>query len=141
MGEQIVERAKLAEPFVRDLRPDQRHAGNVVDGIAHQGLKIDDLFRPDSPFFLERCGIEDQILANVEHAHAIGNQLPAILVAGYQQAIPAGLFDHSRHGGQNVVGFEALALQNRNSQRRQHSPNVGNLRHQIARAFRMRCSL
>ena len=47
-----VERAELFEQLPGGLRTDLRHAGHVIDRIAHQRLKIDHLLRRDSPIVL-----------------------------------------------------------------------------------------
>ena len=49
VGQQIVERVVFFEPDLGRLRADRRHAGHVVDLVAHQRLEIDDLVRAGCP--------------------------------------------------------------------------------------------
>ena len=131
MVENRFQRAVLFQQLPGELRPDQRHARHVVDRIAHQGLKIDDLLRRDSPFRPQRIRVENLVLADVEDLHPIGDQLPAVLVAGDQEALAAEFVGQAGDGGQDVVGLVRLAVQRGNAQGGNHAADGRNLRHQV----------
>ena len=63
--QQFVERVVLLQVLAGDLRPDQRHARHVVDRVADQRLKIDDLVGPDAPVGLQRRRVVDLVFADV----------------------------------------------------------------------------
>ena len=109
--------AVLLQQLPRIDRPDQRHAGHVVRRVADHSEKIDDLVRRDSPNLAERLAIEDLVFADVVELHPIGNQLPAILVAGHQQAVSVELLDDPGERGQEVVRLERRQPQTGNPQR------------------------
>ena len=81
----------FGEQLGGDFGPDQRHARHVVRRIADQGLKIDDLLGPNPPGLLQLVPAENLVLADVVELHPIGDQLPAVLVAGDEEALPAEL--------------------------------------------------
>jgi len=89
----------LAQQLARYLGTDQRNAGHVIDRIANERLKIDDLIRADSPFLLQRRRIEHLVLADIVDFDPLGNQLSAILVAGHHVAIVARTFRAASNGG------------------------------------------
>ena len=119
MIEDRLQRAILFEQLPGKLRPDQRHARHVVDRIAHQRPENRPLARRDSPLGLQAVAVENFVLADVEELHAIGNQLPAILIAADEIALAAKLFGQPGDSGQNVIGLEKLAVQSRECPRRQ----------------------
>ena len=121
--------AVLFEQLAGELGPDQRHARHVVDRIAHQGLEIDDLLGRDTPNGLEGLALEDLVLADVVKRHPIGDQLPAVLVAGDHEAAAAQLVGPSGDGGQEVVGLVRLESQGRDSQGVEHPTDRPDLRH------------
>ena len=87
--EQVVERAVGFEQLLGRLGADAGDAGHVVDLVAHERLEVDDLVGPDAPVVAKRGRVEDLILADVEDGHAIGDELPAVLVARDDEAVGA----------------------------------------------------
>ncbi len=136
MVEDRFQRAVLFEQLPGKLRPHQRHARHVIHRVAHQRLKIDHLLRRDSPLGLKPLAVENLVLADVEQLHAVGNQLPTVLVGGDNEALAIELFGHSGDGGQDVVGLVRLAAERRNAQCGDHATDRRNLRDQVLGHFR-----
>ena len=109
MLQQIVERAVGFEQLLGGFRADAGDAGDVVDLVADQGLEVDDLIGSDAPILAQGGGVEDLVLANVVDGDAIGDELPAVLVAGDDEAIGAGFIADAGERGEDVVGLVALA--------------------------------
>ena len=101
-----VEIAVLVDQRRGGLDADAGRAGHVVDRVAHQGLIVDNLVGTNAPFFFQRRGIVEQIFSDVVNPHVIGDQLPAVFVAGDDDAITSQHFGLSRDGGQQIVRFE-----------------------------------
>ena len=131
MVEDRFQGAILFEQLPGELWPDQRHARHVIHRIAHQGLKIDHLWRRDSPFSAERFAVKNLVLADVEDFHAIGDQLPTIFVASHQKALAAKFRGLPGDGRQHVVGFVRRAAEGRDAQRGDNAADGRNLWHQI----------
>ena len=53
LANEVVDRAKLLEQLGRCLLADTGDATDIVHAVAHQHLKINDLFRLDAPVFLK----------------------------------------------------------------------------------------
>ena len=81
------DRSKAPDQFARAFIADAFGAGDVVDGIAHQGHDVGDLLGRDAHDFFDFGGIEDDIglagaLAGPQDANAAADQLHHVFVAG-----------------------------------------------------------
>ena len=72
-----------------------RHAGDIVGGIAHQGLEIDHVNRVEAVLLAERSG-RHVLGGGLSHAGGyqfdlgmVGNELQAVLIAGHHHTLPA----------------------------------------------------
>ena len=128
-----IERPVLREQLLRELRSNQWYARNVVGRVADERLKIDYLIGPNAPRRQQRDGVKNLVFANVIKLHPLGNKLPAILVAGDQQAVAPHRFHLPGYRRQNVVGLVAFHAQRENTQRIEKPPNHRNLQLQIQR--------
>ena len=77
------ERTPAREYLPCPLRPDTRHARNVVNGITAQGQQVRHQFRPHAQLLLHVLRPVPLLLPRVEHAHPAADKLnmPGI---GYQ---------------------------------------------------------
>ena len=135
MGENFIERAELFDKLPGGLGADLRHAGHVIDRIAHQRLKIDHLRGRNPPLFLQFLPIDKLVFADVIHFHALGDELPAVFVGRHQNALAAEFLDDPRQGGHHVVGLERFAIDRGNAQHGKHAADGRDLRHQIGVHF------
>ena len=133
VGEHPVERAELVEQLLGDLRPDQRHPGDVVDLVPHQRLEVDHLVGPDAPVGHQRDLVVEVVLADVVNGDVIRDQLPRVLVPRHQPAVDARLVAQPRDGRQHVVGLKPRHGEDRNPQGLDHLHDLGHLRPQLAR--------
>ena len=123
-GEQhALEVAELTDQLRGRLRPDPRNAGDVVDRVAHQRLRLDELFGGNAEF-LHHLGWSDRLLLDrIEHAHAGPDELHQILVGGDDGGAPP-LRDGAGIRGDEVVRFPVGQLDGR------HTEGTGGLAHQ-----------
>ena len=49
MGLEVIERSELLKPLRGSFRSNAGNTGNVVNGVAHECLEVDDLVRPHAP--------------------------------------------------------------------------------------------
>ncbi len=133
MQKQLVKRAELFQPFPGNFGSHERHAWDVIDGVANQSLKIDDLIGSNSPIGLECRRVVKLILAHVENLHARRDQLPAVFVGSDQKTFAPQLVGSMGDGGQNVVGFVRRQLERRDAHCREHPLDGGELRPEVER--------
>ncbi len=74
--------AELGDQLRGGLRPDARHPGHVVHGIAHQRLRLDQLLRRDAELLHHLGGADRLLLDRIEHLDAGPDQLHQVLVGG-----------------------------------------------------------
>ena len=86
---------------------DARHAGNVVRGIAHQALDLDELGRGDAVFFRNGGLVHDKCfpVGGQQHGGGAVHQLQAVPVTGGQQGGAARRLGGGGQRTQNVVRF------------------------------------
>ena len=91
-----------------------RHAGDVVRGVAHQALHLDELLGAHAVFFLHSGLVHHHGLAAAhpgggqQHGHVVVHQLQAVPVTGGQVALVAPGGSSRAQGAQNVVRLVAL---------------------------------
>ena len=97
------------EDLARGLGADARHAGNIVAGVAHQGLHVGPLGRADPALGPEFGFVEELFLARRRIPHIdVGTQaLFQILVAADDDHRVPGR-KAGRQGGDAVIGLAAL---------------------------------
>ena len=127
------ERAVLLQQLARNLRPDQRHARHVVNGIADQRLEVDHLVGTYAPVGFQGRGVVDLIFPHVVNLDAVGNQLPAIFIRRDQVTLASKFVGGARQRGENVVRFVAGQFQQRNPERLHRAANARVLRNQLVR--------
>ncbi len=124
-------RAVFLQQVAGRLGADQGHAGHVVGRIADQGLVVDHLVRRHAPLLPQDLAIDDLVLADVVELHALGDQLPAVLVAADDETSPAQFVGQPGDRGHDVVGLESLVGQQGNAQGLDHAMHEVDLRHKV----------
>ena len=107
------------------LFADARHAGDIVAGVPHEGLDLDELFGLHPVFFPHGGFVHHHRLAaahlggSQQNGHAGGGQLQAVPVTGGDAALvpPGGA--GGGQSAQDVVGLPALPADHHKAQSRQ----------------------
>src|SRR5690606_9773505 len=89
IGNEIVERAVLVQPFRGGLRPDLRYAGDVVGRIADEREIVDDLLRPDVEFLLDALAVQARSRHRVDERDALVDELRHVFIARRDQYVDA----------------------------------------------------
>ena len=131
MREQMVERAMGLEQFGGNLRADAGHSRHVVDRIAHERQKVDDLIRPDAPVDQQFLRTEEGVVPQVQQPHVVAQQLPRVFVGRGDDAVTTRRDGADGNGGKEVVGLEARPFEARNAHHIEQSPDERNLRHEV----------
>ena len=101
------------------------YAGNVVGGVAHQALHLDELFGLHAVFFHHGGLVHHHRLAAAhpgggqEHRHVLVHQLQAVPVSGGDEAVVAPCRRGGGEGAQQIVRFVALQADHGKAQVRQ----------------------
>ena len=96
------------------LFADALHAGDVIRGIAHQALHLDELLRRKAVFFLNGVLVHHHGLAashhggSKQHGGALAHQLQAVPVSGGKEAVVLAGSAGSSQCTQNIVRLPAL---------------------------------
>ena len=131
VGEQVVEGAELLQQFRRRLDPDAGDARHVVDRVAGQRQQVHHLFGGDPPVGLQPVDVEDFVLAQVEDADAVGQELPGVLVGGADEDVEVALGPAPGEGRDHVVGLEARLDQDGDAERLEQPLDDGDLRAEV----------
>ena len=115
--EDVFQCAVLGKQIACCLGTDQGHAGHVVGRVADEGLVVNYLVRRHAPIALEDVAVHDLVAADVVDPDAVGDQLPAVLVAADDEALPAQLAHKPGDRRYDVVGLETFPGQQGNPQR------------------------
>ena len=119
-----LEVAELADQLRRALRPDPRHPRHVVDAVADQRLRVDQLVRQHAELFHHLGDADRLLLDRVEHLDARPDQLHQVLV-GRNDGRGAAHADRAFGVGRDqVVGLPVGQLD------RRHAERLGRLAHQ-----------
>ena len=129
--ENVLQRAVFFQQVAGCLGTDQGHAGHIVGRIADQGLIVDHLIRRHAPFLPQDLPIDDLVLAYVVELHALGDQLPAVLVAADDETPPAQFVGQPGDSSHHIVGLESLAGQQGNAEGIDHAMHVLDLRYKV----------
>ena len=117
-GQQRVERSVGDDQIARALLADAWDPLHVVARVAHDGQHVDDLERRHAELLLHPVGVVPRpLVLGVVDANAAADQLEEVLVAGDDRHLKAGRVGLPRKGADDVVGFEALARQDRHAHR------------------------
>ena len=114
-GVDLLERAEGSHQVIGRLLPDAGHAGDIIGGIPHESLQVDNAFRLKAVFGTEKLrGVDNRLrLAALRFDEAdtdtVGNQLQAVPVAGDDDALPALFLTDSAGSAQNVIRLIAGA--------------------------------
>ncbi len=143
-GEVLVEplhAAELGDELDRRLLADSGHAGNVVDGVAHEGEEIGNLLGTDPPLGGDRLVVEpDRLTAHVrgEHAHAGADELKHVLVGGDEHHLHRLAPHPVDQRAQHIVGLEARYLEEGQPERLEDALDEGDLAAEIVGHARTR---
>ena len=111
--QQVVDRRVLVEPLRRGLRPDLRHARDVVGGVAHQREVVDDLLGVHVELDLHAGPVERRVGHGVDQRDAVVHQLRHVLVAGGDDHAHAGVGRAAGERADHVVRLDAGHAQQR----------------------------
>ena len=108
------QRAEVLHKAQGSLFADALHAGDIVRGVAHQALNLDELFGRDAVFFLNGVHIHGHGLAaphdggGQQNSGGVAHQLQAVAVSGGEETIvlPGGAGSGQR--AEDVVGLPAF---------------------------------
>ena len=131
MRKEMVERVVGLEQLRGNLGADAGHPRHIVDRIAHERQKIDDLIGPDAPVSQQFLGAEVGIRSQIQQPHMVAEQLPRVFVGRGDDAVAARRDGAHGEGGQQVVGLEAGLFEIGNAHHVEQPPNQRNLRHEI----------
>ncbi len=134
--ERILNRAETHNQIARALVADAGSAGDVVDRIALQRQQIGHLAGLHAHERLRRQRIvPDIVLHRVIHVDVFIDELQHVLIARHDDNIE-GRRRAPRQRADHVVRFKPRPLQNRDAQRLNHTPNIGNLFSEVGRHLR-----
>ncbi len=106
--QQVLERAVGRDQLARALVADARNALDVVDRVAHQREHVDDLLGSDAELLLHARRVEPgALVAGVEDADAVPDELKEILVHRHDRDRKAGGERLFRQRPDHIVGFVA----------------------------------
>ena len=114
VGVNIFQRAEFLHQVQGCFFTDAPHAGDVIGGVAHQALHLDELFGLNAVFLVDGVHIHGDGLAPAhggggqQYGGALAHQLQAVAVSGGQVAVVLAGVAGSSQGAQNVVGLPAL---------------------------------
>ena len=114
VGVHAFQRAEGLHQAQGGLFADALHAGDVVGGVAHQALHLNELPGLNAVFFVDGVHVHGHGLAAAhhgggqQHRGGVAHQLQAVAVSGGQEAVilPGGAGSGQR--AQDVVGLPAL---------------------------------
>ena len=117
--------------FAAVFSPDAGHAGDVVDGVAHQREDIGDLLGL-TPIFAFTAASSSTTRSpprprRRKHADPRAHELEHVLVGGDQDDVDGQIPHAVDEGAQHVVGLEARDLEQRHPQRLEQPPHVGGI--------------
>ncbi len=127
----LFQRAELLQERGGFLRADEGNAGDVVDGVADERLKVDHLVGPHAPVEQERVRVVEGILAHVEDLNERPQELADVLVAGDDPRVNSALAGQTHDGGDDVVRFPTRIPEGGNAEALQHLDDFGNLRREV----------
>ena len=134
-----VERAEVVQQLHGGLFTDTGHARNVVRGIAHERLEVDEMDGVEAVFLAESGGVVGLIggLAhaggNQHNGRAAADQLEAVPVTGYDHAGVAVLVRAAADGAEQVIRLVARLFAAGNAQGIEHLLCNRQLRRQLIR--------
>ena len=105
--EQGIQIAVGVNELGRGFHADAGNPGDVVRGIAGQGLHVHHVLRAHAEFFFDFGRADPSVFEGIEHAHPIGHQLHQVLVRGHDHDVEPFSPGVSRIGGDQVIRFEA----------------------------------
>ena len=115
---QVVERAISGDQLAGALVADAGHALDVVDRVAHQREDVDHLLRRHTKLLLDGGGVvPGALVARVEHADAVANELKEVLVERDDDRVEAGVDGLQRQRPDDVVGFIAIRCDDGDAER------------------------
>ena len=111
VGHQCIERTVAVQPFGRRFGAHFVHAGNVVGGVAHQGLKVDHQAGRHAKFLLHTSNVAALAGHGVDDRDVRIDQLAQVFVAAGDDDVNALRRRCARQGADHVVGFYPLDSQ------------------------------
>lgn len=95
----------------RGLLTHARHAGDVVDLVAHQREEVDDQVRRNAELLGDAVHIQRLVLHGVDQGDVLVHQLGHVLVAGRDDGVTPGFGRHARQGADDVIGLDTFHAQ------------------------------
>ena len=115
------------------------YAGDVIGGVAHQGLVIYDLIGPHAQVALHLLGQVilgfGELAARQVHHHPLVDQLQQVAVAGDDLDPQAFLYRLHGDAAEDVIGLVAFQFQARNAKGVHHLADAHHLRAQVVGHF------
>src|SRR5436190_23814909 len=130
MGEQILDRAELADQFAGSLLANPWNAGNIVRAVAHQGENIHHLVRTLNSPALENL-LHPHDLDPFVHARWFVNEnfvvheLAEIFVWRDHVGNEILLLSNTSERSDNIVRLPAVEFKDGNIERFDHAPDMG----------------
>ena len=132
-----LEAPELPQELLRRHLPHPRHAGDVVDRVAHQREDVGDAYRRHAPLLLDLLGVVDDALAGTaqhrQHRDARVHELERVLVGRHQHQLDRGVAEPAGRGRQDVVGLVPGRLEQREPHRLQRPADPRDLLDQVLR--------
>ena len=141
MGVDIFQRAEFLHQSRGGLLADALDTRDVVRGVAHQALHLDELFGLDAVFFADSFQIHGDGLAlaqsrgGQQNGGGLAHQLQAVPVSRGEEAVVLPGVAGGGEGAEDVVGLPALGGDDAVAQVRQQLPDDGHLLGQLFRHF------
>ena len=130
MPEQVVDGAELVDQFSSCFLSDTRTAWEIVCRVTHQCQKVDYLGWGRNAILRFHFFFTQRLIAAsmtwTEHKDPRPNQLPVVFVWGKHESIDSIGTEPGGNGSDDIIGFEAVYLQNRDAHRLENLLDDGN---------------
>ena len=128
--------AELLDEFDGALVADAGRAGDVVDGVAAQSHDVDDALGRDAEDVFDAGGIEDEVvLGGVQDGDVLVDELHHVLVGGDDVDVVAERGELAGEGADDVVGLEALVVEDGDAEGFERAADVGLLLDEVGRGL------
>ena len=105
VGVDRIQPAEAAQQGQGGLFPHARHAGDVIDFVAHKGQQIDDPLRRNTEFILHPLAVQHRVGHGVDQRDPLAHKLGHVLVAGGDDHRRTRLAGLAGQGADNIIGL------------------------------------